>query len=301
MSYVNKINKNSVDYDLYDARIGELDSAVEGQILGVNAQKKLVPIDAPATGVTSFNGRHADVMPASGDYTAEMVGAIPASSKGANSGVAELDSDGKVPSSQLPSYVDDVLEYANRSAFPTTGESGKIYIALDDNKTYRWGGSTYVVIGSSLALGETDATAYRGDRGKSAYDHASAKGSAFASGLYKITTNSEGHVTAATAVVKSDITGLGIPAQDTTYNDATTSIHGLMAAADKTKLNGIATGATAVSESTVSGWGFTKNTGNAIAAKGTATRPVYISATDVATPCTYGFGIDSTGPYIESF
>jgi hypothetical protein len=91
--------------------------------------------------------------------------------KGANNGLAELDSNGKVPSGQLPSYVDDVEEYANLVGFPVTGESGKIYIALDTNLTYRWGGSTYVEISPSLALGETSASAYRGDRGKIAYDH----------------------------------------------------------------------------------------------------------------------------------
>lgn len=96
---------------------------------------------------------------------------IPTSQKGAASGVAELDANGKVPSSQLPSYVDDVLEYASVSNFPATGESGKIYIAVDTNKSYRWSGSTYVEISSSLALGETSSTAYRGDRGKAAYDH----------------------------------------------------------------------------------------------------------------------------------
>ena len=79
--------------------------------------------------------------------------------------------DGKVPSSQLPSYVDDVLEYATVSAFPGTGESGKVYIAIDTNKTYRWSGSQYTLIASDLALGETSSTAYRGDRGKTAYDH----------------------------------------------------------------------------------------------------------------------------------
>lgn len=79
--------------------------------------------------------------------------------------------DGKVPASQLPSYVDDVLEYANTGAFPATGESGKIYVALDTNKTYRWSGSSYVEISASLALGETSSTAYRGDLGKTAYDH----------------------------------------------------------------------------------------------------------------------------------
>lgn len=84
--------------------------------------------------------------------------------------------DGKVPASQLPSYVDDVMEFANFAAFPVTGESGKIYVALDTNLTYRWGGSSYVEISPSLALGETSSTAYRGDRGKIAYDHSQTTG-----------------------------------------------------------------------------------------------------------------------------
>lgn len=90
---------------------------------------------------------------------------------GAANGIATLDSNTKVPSSQLPSYVDDVLEYPSLSDFPAEGTSGIIYIATNTNITYRWGGSTYVPIGSDLALGETSSTAYRGDRGKTAYDH----------------------------------------------------------------------------------------------------------------------------------
>lgn len=91
---------------------------------------------------------------------------IPTSEKGANSGVATLDANGKVPTSQLPSYVDDVLEYAKQASFPATGETGKIYIAQDTNKTYRWSGSAYVVISETLALGETSSTAYAGNKGK---------------------------------------------------------------------------------------------------------------------------------------
>lgn len=143
---------------------------------------------------------------------------------------------GVIDASHLPSYVDDVLEgYLSNSKFyktkgsnntytsEITGETGKIYVDLDSNKTYRWSGSAYVVISETIALGETSSTAYRGDRGKAAYDHAAAKGSAFASGLYKIATNAQGHVTGATAVQKSDITGLGIPAQDTVYTHPTSS------------------------------------------------------------------------------
>ena len=91
--------------------------------------------------------------------------------KGSNNGLASLDSTGKVPASQLPSYVDDVLEYNNRSGFPGTGESGKIYIAKDTNLTYRWSGSTYVEISQSLALGETSSTAYPGNKGKQNADN----------------------------------------------------------------------------------------------------------------------------------
>lgn len=86
--------------------------------------------------------------------------------KGQALGIVPLDENGKVTSSYLPSYVDDVLEYNTRATFPTTGESGKIYIALDTNKTYRWGGTTYAELSSSVTLGETSSTAYAGDKGK---------------------------------------------------------------------------------------------------------------------------------------
>lgn len=96
--------------------------------------------------------------------------AIPSSQKGVAGGVASLGSDGKVPSSQLPSYVDDVLEAENKAAFPTSGEAGKIYVAKDTNLTYRWSGSAYVEISPSLALGETSSTAYAGNKGKANAD-----------------------------------------------------------------------------------------------------------------------------------
>jgi hypothetical protein len=76
-----------------------------------------------------------------------------------------LDSASKIPSKYLPSYVDDVLEFTNLASFPTTGETGKIYVDTSTNKTYRWGGTTYVEISASLALGETPGTAYEGSKG----------------------------------------------------------------------------------------------------------------------------------------
>ena len=86
--------------------------------------------------------------------------------KGQSDGFATLDTSGKIPTSQLPSYVSDVLEYDTKGAFPSIGEPNKIYVSKDTNLTYRWGGSDYVEISSSLALGETSETAYAGDKGK---------------------------------------------------------------------------------------------------------------------------------------
>lgn len=80
---------------------------------------------------------------------------IPNNKIGVANGVAQLDSNGLVPSSQLPSFVDDVLEYDTFNSFPSTGESGKIYIAKDTNKTYRWGETQYVEISASIALANT--------------------------------------------------------------------------------------------------------------------------------------------------
>ena len=145
---------------------------------------------------------------------------IEASAKGAASGVAELDEYGKVPSSQLPSYVDDVLEYSTRDNFPLMGTTGIIYVDTSTNLTYRWGGSEYIEISPSLALGTTSATAYRGDYGNTAYIHATDPDrltTAQSAGLYKISITGQGHVAEVLEVGKSDITALGIPGADTTY------------------------------------------------------------------------------------
>ena len=90
---------------------------------------------------------------------------VPLSSKGVANGVAPLGSDNKIPSIHLPGGVDDIKEFANLASFPVVGEASIIYVALDTNKIYRWGGSSYVEISSSLALGTTASTAFPGDRG----------------------------------------------------------------------------------------------------------------------------------------
>ena len=275
---------------------------------------------------------------------AKADGAIQSTEKGTANGVAELDANGKVPTSQLPAYVDDVLSYSSLSDFPATGEDGKIYIAKDTNLSYRWGSSEYVVISPSLALGSTSSTAYRGDwgaedraaigtlstlntteksnlvgainelktdsdakQGTLDFDSAPTSGSTnpvTSGGVYAAlagkqdtldfdsapTENSDNLVKSgviytalvgkadATAVQtalnsKADATAtqtalagkqnaltaganitietvndaLTISATDTTYSDATQQTHGLMSTADKTKLDGVQTGATTVS------------------------------------------------------
>ena len=171
---------------------------------------------------------NAELYAASGDITDKI---------GQANGIAGLDSDGKVPSSQLPSYVDDVLEYDNQAGFPQTGESGKIYVAKDTNKTYRWSGSTYVEISQSLALGETSSTAYAGNKGAANRAAITSLPNSIVStlALTNITGTSVG--LSITKANKSELnygspTGsvLNIPV-------ATTNTAGLMTAADKAKLD----------------------------------------------------------------
>mgnify|MGYP001499873465 CR=1 FL=1 len=95
---------------------------------------------------TAAQGTRADEAHGWGDHSA--AGYEQSSNKGVANGYAGLDAGGKVPAGQLPSFVEDVLEFSSFSAFPATGESGKIYVAIDNGKTYRWGGSSYTEISS---------------------------------------------------------------------------------------------------------------------------------------------------------
>lgn len=137
-----------------------------GSLTGLTTTTKASLLAAINELVTSIAGKQTSL-----GFTPEDAG-----NKGNANGYAGLDGTGKVPAAQLPGYLDDVLEYANLAAFPGAGTTGIIYVAIDSNLTYRWTGSAYVGISSALALGETSATAYRGDRGKTAYDHSQATG-----------------------------------------------------------------------------------------------------------------------------
>ena len=161
-----------------------------------------------------------------------------------------------IPANLLPSYVDDIEDYESLNDFPMAGESGKIYLDTSTNLVYRWGGDTYVEISPSLALGTTSSTAFRGNLGQIAYDHANSRGVGIELGLYKIATNDQGHVSLASEIKKEDIIKLGIPEQDTTYSIATTTKDGLvpkLVTAQDT-INNIETNSVLTNNNGVLGW-----------------------------------------------
>ena len=278
-SLILRYNANGVENGNVETALANLESTVQGIISTGGEPNKIDAITVGGTAVSISNKTAAIPAATASAYgavkvdtavngtstnpvqnkavqaaiTAAVNGAayIPTSEKGANNGIAELDASGKVPSSQLPSYVDDVIEgyksgadffedSAHTASKKITGETGKIYVDLSTNITYRWSGSAFVEISASLALGETNSTAYRGDRGKTAYNHsqsAHARTDATAvassttngnikingtetkvyshptytsktSGLYKITVDASGHVSATAAVAKADLTGV---------------------------------------------------------------------------------------------
>lgn len=188
--------------------------------------------------------------------------------KGKANGLASLDNGGRVPSSQLPSYVDDVIEINTFNNLPSTGESGKIYITQDTNLTYRWSGSAYTEISKSLALGETSSTAYPGDKGKSTTDIVNSLSDTLVNDVLvsqsnqdsvsltvkSITKNSTNKsnkllltdgepvlLTDGSPILLAENDGLYSQADDKTItiNQASVFAAGVMSSSDKTKLDGL--------------------------------------------------------------
>lgn len=159
------------------------------------------------------------------------------STKGQPGGLAELDSTGKVPAAQLPSYVDDVLEFSTKAQFPQTGETGKIYVSKDTNLTYRWTGTQYLEISQSLALGETPSTAYPGDKGKANRDALNSMPTKLTSYLTPTTSTGE-LVKINYKYAAKDGLNYG-PLQDDNIDipSATTTNAGAMSAVDKGRLD----------------------------------------------------------------
>jgi len=151
------------------------------------------------------------------------------SNKGVPHGYAPLDDYGRIPANFLPSYVDDVLEYDTVSLFPEIGETGKIYVDLEFNETYRWGGSSYIYITSGAVdsvAGKTGVvTLAKADVGLGNVDN---------------TSDLNKPISTATQTALDGKSGTSH-----THSDATTTASGLMSSTDKSKLDGIASGATA--------------------------------------------------------
>lgn len=189
-------------------------------------------------------------------------------SKGAPNGLASLNESGIIPSAQLPSYVDDVIEVDTFSNLPGTGESGKIYIVQDTNLTYRWSGTDYVEISKSLALGETSSTAYSGDKGKATTDIVNSLSDTLVNDVLvsqsnqdsvsltvkSITKNSTNKsnkllltdgepvlLTDGSPILLAENDGLYSQADDKTItiNQASAFAAGVMSSSDKTKLDGL--------------------------------------------------------------
>ena len=172
---------------------------------------------------------------------------------GAANGVAPLDSTSKISSLYLPSYVDDVLEYDSMSAFPETGEAGKIYVDKATNKTYRWGGSSYVEISPSITVVASAVNGKINVSGEDVTVYVHPADKTAQSGFKKLTTDTEGHVTGGTDVAASDVKGLsGIDMSGASAEDA--GAHGMVpapAAGDQGKfLSGAGTWATPANDNT---------------------------------------------------
>lgn len=286
-SIADGLNKVGLVYNAGEGITIDDDNRINADV----TQSDITQLSTEIAGKANTTHTHSAADTTSGVFDIERIPSIPATMI-----------TGTIPADNLPGYVDDVIE-GTLSTFPATGETGKIYVDTSTNKEYRWSGTKYVEISASLALGETSSTAYRGDRGKQAYDHISRSdnphgvtyqqvgaaaedhthtpseiGAAASSHTHtianvtnlqaelnsKVETLSDLGVTATAAEINkldgvtattaelnyvdgvtSNIqTQLNNKASSShTHSTATTSVAGFMSAADKEKLNGIATGA----------------------------------------------------------
>jgi hypothetical protein len=139
-----------------DDSSGAASSALDGTFTIDNTADPTKQAAFDVSGVTASTVRTISMPDANVDLGL-IASAIQGSQKGAANGVAPLNALSQIDSTYLPSYVDDVLEYANLAAFPGSGETGKIYVAIDTSKAYRWTGSVYAEVSAGPA--DTDALA----------------------------------------------------------------------------------------------------------------------------------------------
>ena len=216
---------------------------VNGKSLAANISLTASDVGASASGHT-----HDDRYYTESEMNSKLAGKANSSHKHAAADITSVNASaitGIIPAANLPSFVDDVIEgYLSGGKFYKTKnsdgtyateiatESGKIYVNLNDNKTYRWTGSGYAVISETLALGETSSTAYRGDRGKVAYDHSQKTGNPHGTtkadlGLGNVENKSSATIRG--ELTKANVTtalGYTPPTTNTTYSTGSTTYSG---------------------------------------------------------------------------
>ena len=263
---------------LNDYGIG--DAVSSSDVVTVASANKLLKLDSTGKLPTSVTGSAATLQTArtingvsfdgSANITinaADSIARIASSEKGAANGVATLDATGKVPASQLPSFVDDVLEFPSFTDLPVSGVMGVLYLTVDTNRVYRWSGSAYVEISagtgtadSAMKLSTARSISMTGDVTWSiaAFDgsaNVTATGtlanSGVTAGTYRsVTVDAKGRVTAGTNPTTLSSYGITdatpsshVGATGAAHGVATTSVAGFMSATDKSKLDGVASGA----------------------------------------------------------
>ena len=216
---------------------------VNGKSLAAN-----ISLTASDVGASAFGHMHDDRYYTEPEMNSKLAGKANSSHKHAAADITSVNASaitGIIPAANLPSFVDDVIEgYLSGGKFYKTknsdgtyateiaAESGKIYVNLNDNKTYRWAGSGYAVISETLALGETSSTAYRGDRGKVAYDHSQKTGNPHGTtkadlGLGNVENKSSATIRG--ELTKANVTtalGYTPPTTNTTYSTGSTTYSG---------------------------------------------------------------------------
>ena len=217
---------------------------------------------------------------------------------------------GIIDAARLPAYVDDVLEFANLTSFPTTGETGKIYIALDTNKTYRWSGSAYVYItsgavdsvnaGSGISVNTTTGIVTVSHADTSSQANINNSGRTY---IQSITLDTYGHITGVTSATETAVSNVTTNITTThnatnvvvnssdgtngTINAATTTLAGVMSNTDKIKLDGITTGATANTGTVTSVTGTGTVSGLSLSGTVTSTGNITLAGTLSVTPSNF--------------